>query len=64
MWRTAGRAVFYASVSGCDRALEQVGLDGSLRRLDRNNFAPRLGLAWRPTGGSFVVRLGYGFSMA
>jgi carboxypeptidase family protein len=38
----------------------QVGLDGSLRRLDRNNFAPRLGLAWRPTGGSLVVRLGYG----
>jgi hypothetical protein len=38
----------------------QVGLDGSLRRLDKNNFAPRLGLAWRPTAGSLVVRLGYG----
>jgi hypothetical protein len=38
----------------------QVGLDGSLRRLDKNNFAPRLGLAWRPAGGSFVLRLGYG----
>src|SRR5205823_6763429 len=38
----------------------QVGLDGSLRRLDRNNFAPRLGLAWRPTGESLVVRVGYG----
>jgi len=38
----------------------QVGLDGSLRILDRNNFAPRLGLAWRPTGGSLVVRMGYG----
>ncbi|MEX2264247.1 MAG: carboxypeptidase regulatory-like domain-containing protein [Bryobacteraceae bacterium] len=38
----------------------QVGLDGSLRRLDRNNFAPRLGLAFRPTNGSLVVRLGYG----
>lgn len=39
----------------------QVGLDGSLRRLDKNNFAPRLGLAWRPTGGDLVLRLGYGF---
>ncbi len=39
----------------------QVGLDGSLRHLDRNNFAPRLGLAWRPTAGSLVVRFGYGF---
>jgi hypothetical protein len=38
----------------------QVGLDGSLRVLDRNNFAPRAGLAWRPTGGSFVIRVGYG----
>ena len=38
----------------------QVGLDGSLRRLDMNNFAPRLGLAWRPTGGTLVLRLGYG----
>ncbi|MBL8296368.1 MAG: TonB-dependent receptor, partial [Bryobacterales bacterium] len=38
----------------------QVGLDGSLRRLDRNNFAPRAGLAWRPTGGTLVLRLGYG----
>jgi hypothetical protein len=37
-----------------------VGLDGSLRRLDKNNFGPRLGLAWRPTGGTLVIRLGYG----
>ncbi len=29
----------------------QVGLDGSLRVLDKNNFAPRAGLAWRPTEG-------------
>ncbi len=39
----------------------QVGLDGSLRRLDKNNFAPRLGLAWRPAGGTLVLRMGYGF---
>jgi hypothetical protein len=37
-----------------------VGLDGSLRHLDKNNFAPRFGIAWRPTGGTFVVRAGYG----
>ena len=38
----------------------QVGLDGSLRRLDKNNFAPRFGVAWRPTGGTLVLRAGYG----
>ncbi len=35
----------------------------SLVRADRNNIAPRVGLAWRPTNGSpFVFRLGYGIS--
>lgn len=38
----------------------QVGLGRNLTRLDRNNFAPRFGLAWRPTGSDFVVRAGYG----
>ncbi len=34
---------------------------GRLWRPDRNNFAPRLGLAWRPTGRTdFAVRAGYG----
>lgn len=27
---------------------------------DRNNFAPRIGLAWRPNGGGTVFRAGYG----
>lgn len=29
---------------------------------DANNFAPHLALAWAPTGGSTVVRAGYGIS--
>jgi len=32
----------------------------TLMKTDRNNFAPRVGLAWRPLGPSFVVRGGYG----
>ena len=36
-----------------------VGLGPALRQPDRNNFAPRIGLAWRAIGG-LVVRAGYG----
>jgi len=32
----------------------------TLMKTDRNNFAPRVGLAWRPFGPTFVVRGGYG----
>ncbi|HEY2932166.1 MAG TPA: TonB-dependent receptor [Acidobacteriota bacterium] len=36
-------------------------VDPMLVGRDLNNFAPRLGLAWRPLGGNeFVVRAGYG----
>lgn len=36
-------------------------LPDALIRADRNNFSPRLGIAWRPlTKGSLVVRAGYG----
>ncbi|MBV8816737.1 MAG: TonB-dependent receptor, partial [Acidobacteriaceae bacterium] len=38
---------------------KSVGLGPSLRYLDKNNFAPRFGLAWR-VGNGFVVRAGYG----
>ena len=38
----------------------KVGLPNSLRRLDKNNFAPRLGIAWRPGAENLVVRAGYG----
>jgi hypothetical protein len=35
----------------------------SLVKADRNNFAPRIGIAWRPTARSpFVIRTGYGIS--
>lgn len=37
----------------------KVGLGPSLRVLDKNNFAPRFGLAWRMTN-DFVLRAGYG----
>ncbi len=37
----------------------KVGLGPSLRNLDKNNFAPRFGLAWRLRN-DFVLRLGYG----
>lgn len=39
----------------------QVGLPGDrLIRTDTNNFAPRIGLAYRPWGNSTVLRAGYG----
>ncbi|MGH8246947.1 MAG: hypothetical protein ACREUU_11010, partial [Gammaproteobacteria bacterium] len=33
----------------------------TLIRADRNNFAPRFGLAWRPWGTNTAFRAGYGF---
>ncbi|MFN3323797.1 MAG: carboxypeptidase-like regulatory domain-containing protein [Bryobacteraceae bacterium] len=39
----------------------QAGLPGStLLRTDRNNLAPRIGMAWRPFGNDTVFRAGYG----
>jgi hypothetical protein len=38
-----------------------LGLPGNtIVRTDRNNFAPRLGIAWRPWGSNTVVRGGFG----
>ena len=45
------------------QSLAQVGTGGIPRggsQPDRNNFAPRLGLAWRPGHRNTVVRAGYG----
>lgn len=39
----------------------EVGLPESLRKTDKNNFAPRFGVAWRPFGDNqTVARAGYG----
>ena len=38
----------------------QAGFPDRLRSTDRNNFAPRLGLAWRPLDERTVVRAAYG----
>jgi hypothetical protein len=47
----------YVDVVEASRA----GLPGdTLIRSDRNNFAPRVGLAWRPFGPDTVFRAGYG----
>ncbi|MBL8234411.1 MAG: hypothetical protein JNL98_38290, partial [Bryobacterales bacterium] len=43
------------------RTTEELGLPRGIIRNDRNNFAPRFGLAWDPTGaGRSSVRMGYG----
>ncbi|HYZ86178.1 MAG TPA: TonB-dependent receptor, partial [Bryobacteraceae bacterium] len=39
---------------------KEAGLPNSLIRTDRNNFAPRIGVAWRPLGPTTVVRAGFG----
>ena len=54
------RASVYDSGSG---QLVQVGTNGIPRsgyNPDKNNVAPRIGLAWRPGKGNTVVRTGYG----
>ena len=39
---------------------DQAGFPGKLRKTDWNNFAPRLGIAWRPFGEDTVLRAAYG----
>ena len=40
---------------------DEAGLPKTLRRTDKNNFSPRLGVAWRPNGSDkMVVRGGFG----
>ena len=46
--------------------LAAAGIDTSRIAVDKNNFAPRLGIAWRPASNSekLVVRAGYGIFFA
>ena len=46
----------YVGVQGASQA----GLPDSLIFTDKNNFAPRLSLAWRPLGPNTVFRAGFG----
>ena len=39
---------------------KDAGLPNSLLRTDKNNFAPRIGIAWRPMGPATVLRTGFG----
>ncbi|HXB73473.1 MAG TPA: TonB-dependent receptor [Candidatus Acidoferrales bacterium] len=48
-----------ASYVGVETA-SQAGLPAALIRTDKNNFAPRIGLAWRPFGNKMVFRTGFG----
>lgn len=52
--------LLFASFADIIVPSSSVGLDRSLKHLDRNNFAPRFGFAWRPGVQDLVVRGGYG----
>jgi hypothetical protein len=52
-------ALLPASYVGVETA-SQAGLPDTLVRTDKNNFAPRIGLAWRPLGNNTVFRAGFG----
>jgi hypothetical protein len=43
-----------------DPQLAAAGIDTSRLATDRNNWGPRLGVAWSPVGSRYVVRAGYG----
>ena len=43
-----------------DPQLGAAGIDTSFLPTDKNNWGPRLGVAWSPTGRRYVVRGGYG----
>jgi hypothetical protein len=50
----------YALFGNLIQTSSQAGLPISITNPDKNQWAPRFGLAWRPVGGNTVVRGGYG----
>src|SRR5262249_49908882 len=53
------------SVKNPSQTLLTAGLDTSVLPTDKNNFAPRIGMAWSPTASSrLVLRAGYGIFYA
>jgi hypothetical protein len=65
---TLNKVVVIKGIANGDPRLQLPVIDGSTKGFtvgnytypDRNNVAPRLGLAWRPFGNRFVVRSSYG----
>ena len=47
-------------VQNPDPQLLNAGIDTSKLNTDTNNWGPRLGVAWSPTGRRYVLRAGYG----
>jgi outer membrane receptor protein involved in Fe transport len=47
-------------VQNPDPQLAAAGIDTSTLNTDTNNWGPRVGVAWTPGGGRYVVRAGYG----
>ncbi len=47
-------------VKNPDAQLAAAGIDTSVLATDKNNIAPRLGIAYSPAGRHYVVRAGYG----
>ena len=47
-------------VSNPDPQLAAAGVDTGRLNTDANNWGPRVGVAWAPTGRRYVVRAGYG----
>ncbi|MBI1791752.1 MAG: TonB-dependent receptor [Acidobacteria bacterium] len=60
--RVAGdREAFLIPATGALEIRPRAGVGRRLWQTDKNNFAPRFGLAWRPFGGAgTVLRAGYG----